>query len=157
TAVKLARSRGYPADTTLEYVIPAVAKALTPEQFSAGLTLAVKLARSGISPADTLRYAIPAVPKASPTTEAFQGNLQAVEPRVESHHPRAILAHIIPAAARTLTPQQFSAGLTLVVKLARSRGYPNEALLEYAIPAVAKASPTAEAFQSNLQALERFV
>lgn len=106
---------------SLGHILPAAAKALTPEQFTAGLTLATRLVEQGIDPSYTLEYGLPAIAQASPTSEAFQANLQALEGlviRLATRIHGNLIERTLPPAAEVLTPEQFNAGLALASRLA---------------------------------------
>ncbi len=59
---------------TLPSVLPVVAQALTPEQFTASLVVAIRLTEQGISPFHTLQFGLPAVAQAL-TPEQFTASL----------------------------------------------------------------------------------
>jgi len=70
--------------------------------------------------------------------------------------PGPTLEFALPAAIKALSAEQFSSGLRLVARLSQQKIDCHE-LLGCGLPALALVSPTVEAWQTNLEALERFV
>ena len=109
-----------------------------------------------------LEFVIPALAEASPTSNDLMNNLKALEELIGCLTERGLYIganprdHEIPVIARSLTPEQFLAAISLAHRLADQGINPRLTLL-YGIPAVAKTSSGAQIFQSNLKALEELV
>lgn len=92
-----------------------------------------------------LEFVIPALAEASPTSNDLMNNLKALEELIGCLTERGLYIganprdHEIPVIARSLTPEQFLAAISLAHRLADQGIHPRLTLL-YGIPAVAKTS-----------------
>lgn len=139
----------------LDQILPAVARACSPSQLSAGLGVATSLANRGVDPSEFLRAIVSAVTALTP--EQLDRSLALASALAEpGRDPTPLLREIVPEIAPVMAPDQLRLAFDVATRLARQGIDPSETL-RYGIPAIARLSPTPQAFQANLRAWDGVV
>ena len=124
TLVVRQRMPPYVLSELFKQTLLVAAKVLTPEQFSAALAFAIRVAEHGIDPGGSLQYAVPAIAASSQTSADFQANLSIFERFLIGSAGHGINLHglvkygVRAVAQASPTPELFRANLSALWTLA---------------------------------------